>query len=84
MVVKDLLLVPPLCNSESIRQQESNPDKVMAGLARALGMLMVVVGVGLGLARAGCVVDEESVKDESQRLEQENLLQTLDPIMGQR
>lgn len=68
----------------SIREQHSTQDKVMAGVARALWMLVVVLVAGLGLARAGCVVDKKSVTDESQRLAQENLLQTLDPIMGQR
>lgn len=45
-------------------------------------VVMVVVAMAwLGLASAECVVDS-SVKGDS-RLEQENLLQTLNPIMGQ-
>lgn len=54
----------------------------MAGMMRVV-MVVVVAAAGLELAWAECVVDA-SVKDESKRLEQENLLQALSPIMGQR
>ena len=46
-------------------------------------MVVVVVALlKLELTRAECTVDA-SVKDDS-KLEQENLLQTLSPIIGQR
>ena len=55
----------------------------VVGVMRVVVVVIVMLGAGLGLARADCVVDA-SVKDKSERLEQQNLLQTLNPIMGQR
>uniref|UniRef100_A0A0P4VUQ4 Cation-dependent mannose-6-phosphate receptor n=1 Tax=Scylla olivacea TaxID=85551 RepID=A0A0P4VUQ4_SCYOL len=54
----------------------------MAGMMKTLLVVMVVAMPGLELTRAECTVDP-SVKAES-KLEQEKLLQTLSPIIGQR